>query len=282
MKADNISRIVNKHNGIRGGIISMLEDIQKEYGYLPSEALQKVSKSTDVSLVELYGIATFYKAFSLNPRGKHLISLCMGTACHVRTAPIILEEFERQLGISAGETTPDEKFTLETVNCLGACALGPIVVVDGHYFSKVTTNKVKKIINKANAGLDEVEIKKDKSVFPIHLRCPRCNHTLMDTSYLIDDYPSVRLTGSFDSKHGWVRLSSLYGSHNVDAEYEIPIYSVLHIFCPHCHAELVGATNCSVCNASMVPMIIAGGGMMQICSRHGCKNHQLDVNGVNF
>lgn len=274
--------IFNKHEGNRGELIAILEDIQNKFGYLSEDALKTVAEKTGRSLVEIYGVATFYKTFSLKPRGKHLISACLGTACHVRQAPMIVEEFERQLGISAGETTPDNEFTLESVNCLGACALGPIVVVDGHYFSKVGTAKVKNIIKKARKGLDAVEVKKDERIFAVDVSCPRCNHGLADVSHTLDDYASVRLTASFGRKHGWIRMSGLYGSYNLECEYEIPIDTIINFFCPHCHAELVSASNCVACGAPMVPMVVRKGGMIQICSRRGCKNHMLDLNGVNF
>jgi len=208
--------------------------------------------------------------------------VCLGTACHVRGAPIIAGEFERQLGISAGETTSDNEFTLDIVNCLGACALGPMVVVDGHYFSNVNTRKVKQILKRARVGLDKVEVKTDQRIFPIEVHCSRCNHSLMDPNHLIDGQPSARLTISFGQKHGWLRLSSLYGSYTLESEYETPMDTVTHFFCPHCHAELIGASNCPDCGAPMVPMIVRGGGMVQICSRRGCKEHMLDLNGSNF
>ncbi len=138
MNPEPILRIIENHTrGSQTGLISILEDIQADYSYLPEEALRIVSEKTGRSLVDIYGVATFYKAFSLKPRGKHLISACLGTACHVRGGRAVASEFQRQLGIKPGETTSDNLITLETVNCLGACALGPIVVVDGHYFPNV-------------------------------------------------------------------------------------------------------------------------------------------------
>ncbi len=134
------------------GLIGILGEIQGRYGYLPEMALRAVAETTGRSLVDVYGVATFYRAFSLRPRGKHLISVCLGTACHVRGAPVTLGEFERQLGVRAGETTEDGEFTLETVNCLGACALGPIVVVDGRYFSNVRTPKAREILKRVRAN----------------------------------------------------------------------------------------------------------------------------------
>ena len=138
------------------GLINILAEIQERYGYLPQKALRAVAETARRSLVDVYGVATFYRSFSLQPRGKHLISACLGTACHVRGAPVIVEELERQLGILRGETTQDRQFTLETVNCLGACALGPIVVVDGQYFSHVDAAKVRRILEKARTGLTPV------------------------------------------------------------------------------------------------------------------------------
>ena len=282
LNPEDIIGIVEKHSENRGGLISTLEDIQAKYGYLPENALRIVAKRTGRPLVDLFGVATFYRSFSLKPRGKHLISVCLGTACHVRGAPNVAGALKRELGISAGETTSDNEFTLETVNCLGACALGPMVVVDGHYFSNVDTVKVKQIPKKACVGLDKVEAKEDQRIFPIEVSCSRCNHSLMDANHLIDGHPSVRVTICFGDKHGWLRLSCLYGSYAFESEYETPMDTLAHFFCPHCHAELVGASNCPECGAPMVPMIVRRGGMVQICSRRGCREHMLDLNGVNF
>jgi NADH:ubiquinone oxidoreductase subunit E len=263
----------------REGIISILEDIQARYGYLPEKELRNVAEATGKSLVDIYGVATFYRSFSLKPRGKHLVSVCLGTACHVRGGPTIEKEFEHRLNVRPGETTDDKEFTLDTVACLGACALGPIVVADGHYFSKVITPKVKQILDKTREGLDKVEIQTDQRIFPVEISCARCNHSLMDTEHLVDYHPSIRVTISFERKHGWLRLSSLYGSYNIESEYEIPEDAVVNFFCPHCHTELRGAANCVECGSPMVPMIVKGGGVIQICSKRGCKGHMLDLSG---
>ena len=274
--------ILDKHEGDRGGLISVLEEIQAKYSYLPADALKAVAEATGRSLVDIYAVATFYKSFSLQPRGKHLCSVCMGTACHVRGAPTVAQEFERQLGVRAGGTTEDKEFTLETVNCLGACALGPVAVVDGHYFSNVRSKRVKPILEKTLAGLDEAEVKADHRVYLLTVSCSRCNHSLMDPSHLIDGSPSIRVTVSFERKHGWLRLSSLYGSFAVESEYPIRTDEVADFFCPHCHAELKGASTCPLCGAPMVSMIVRAGGIVQICSRRGCKGHMLDLEGSGF
>ncbi len=143
---DKVDKIVDKYKRKKSALIGILQDIQSEYNYLPKEALLHLKKSLDVSLIQIYGIATFYKSFSLKPRGKHLINVCLGTACHVRGAVRILEKIERSLTIKSGRTTKDFMFTLETVNCLGACALGPLMVVNGEYFGKMTSAKVDKIL----------------------------------------------------------------------------------------------------------------------------------------
>jgi (2Fe-2S) ferredoxin len=186
-------------------------------------------------------------------------------------------EFEKQLGIHAGETTPDREFTLETVNCLGACALGPIVVTDGRYFSNVSTGRVDDVISETRKAADGDAIKTDQRIFPVKVHCPRCNHTLMDPAHKINDHPSIRVTMSIGHRHGWLRLSSLYGVHSQESEYEIPDNEVAHVFCPHCHAELNGGTSCPECAAPAVPMLVRSGGMVQICSRRGCHWHRLDV-----
>jgi NADH-quinone oxidoreductase subunit E len=282
MASTGISGVQKNSRVGHSGLIAALEEIQAKYGYLPEEALRQLAEETGRSLVDIYGVATFYRAFSLKPRGKHLVSVCLGTACHVRGGPAIAEEISRQLKIAPGETTPDREFTLETVNCLGACALGPVVVVDGHYFPKVKTSGVKEILRKARVGLDLVEIETDQRVFPIEVSCSRCNHSLMDSRHLIDGRPVIRVTVSFGNKHGRLTLSSLYGSYNVESEYEIPPDTIVQMFCPHCHAELIGGAKCGECGAPMVPMIVRGGGVVQICTRRGCRGHILDLGGATI
>ncbi len=129
-------------------LIHILHEVQKEFGYVPAQAISQISKQLKISESEIFGVLTFYKAFSLKPRGEHLITICMGTACHVRGAPMILDEFKRKLRIESGETTEDNQFTLETVNCVGACALGPIAIADGEYHGQLKTREVEKIIEK--------------------------------------------------------------------------------------------------------------------------------------
>jgi NADH-quinone oxidoreductase subunit E len=282
MNPEPVLKILENHGADRSGLIPVLEEIQTAYSYLPEEALKLVAEKTGRSLVDIYGVATFYRAFSLKPRGRHLVCLCQGTACHVRESHGLLAAFRKELGIAPGETTADKEITLETVNCLGACALGPIVVVDGHYFSQVSPDKVKEILYKTSVGLDRVDIDTDERVFPVEVSCPRCNHSLMDKSHYIDGHPSIRVTVSFEMKSGWLRLSSLFGSFAVDFEYPIPDEAVTQFFCPHCHGELSGGAACDRCGAPKVPLFVRGGGIVQICSRRGCRGHLLDLKGPGF
>ncbi len=281
MKADDIADIIDNYDQDGGGLISLLEAIQSKYSYLPEEALKLVAKETGRSLIDIYGVATFYKAFSLKPRGKHLLSVCLGTACHVRNAPSIAREVENLLGIKPGQTTSDKEFTFETVNCLGACALGPVVVVDGHYFPQVKAGDVREILDRVRAGFDTIGGPGDQRVFAVEVSCPRCNHSLIDHNHLIDGYPAIRVTASFGQLHGWLRLSSLYGRPPVKYEHLIPKGAVVDIFCPHCHAELTSASRCTECEAPMIGMIVKNGGVLQLCSRRGCGGHSLDLTGVN-
>ena len=142
MQLDNLDNVIGIHGNDSSQLIGILQDVQKEYNYLPLVAMMQVSEKLKVPFSRLYSIATFFKAFSLQPRGRHIITVCLGTACHVRKAPRIVDEISRSLGIKAGETTPDRIFTLETVNCLGTCALGPVAVVDGKYFGNLTVKKI--------------------------------------------------------------------------------------------------------------------------------------------
>ena len=142
MAVNNLDNMVETYGRDSSQLIGILQDIQGEHNYLPFETLVEVSERLKVPFSRLYSLATFFKAFSLKPRGKHIITVCMGTACHVRKAPRIVDEIGRFLGISAGETTADRMFTLETVNCLGTCALGPVAVIDGKYHGNLTAKKI--------------------------------------------------------------------------------------------------------------------------------------------
>jgi hypothetical protein len=131
-------------------------------------------------------------------------------------------------------------------------------------------------------GLDQIDIRTDRRVFPVEVSCARCNHTLMDPEHTVDQLPGIRVTISFGDLHGWLLLSCLYGSPEIVSEHEIPADTVAHFFCPHCHAELTGAADCADCGAPMIPMIVRGGGIVQICSRRGCRAHMLDLTGTSL
>jgi len=141
-----IKSFINNYSYDKKALITILQDVQAEYNYLPRKALIIVSQALKVPLIDIISVATFYSAFSLEPRGEHTVTVCMGTACHVRGGPKILEEFERRLKIEAGHTTEDKQFTLETVACLGCCAIGPVVVVDNDYYAQTTIRKVLPIL----------------------------------------------------------------------------------------------------------------------------------------
>ena len=143
---NKIKEIVEKYDSNKGFLVPVLQDVQKEYNYLPQDALNLVSKYLQVSISQIYEVATFYKAFSLDPRGKYQIALCQGTACHVRGVPLIVDHVERTLEIKAGQTSDDLMYTFETVNCLGACALGPIMVVNGEYHGKMAPAKSEAVL----------------------------------------------------------------------------------------------------------------------------------------
>jgi NADH-quinone oxidoreductase E subunit len=148
MLMKKIENILKQYDYRKSRIIQILSEIQRIYNYLPKAVLEYVSQQLRLPLSNIYSIATFYSAFSLKPRGKHLVTVCMGTACHVRGAPAVLSRLEERLQIKTGNTTEDNHFTLKTVNCLGACALAPIVVIDEEYHGQTTVNKVDKLLNK--------------------------------------------------------------------------------------------------------------------------------------
>lgn len=141
-ETDVVESLVHKYGAKKEALIPILQDIQSDLNWLPEEVLKAVAEKLQVPLMDVYGIASFYRTFSLKPRGKHIITVCVGTACHVRGGQRIVDEIGRRLEIAPGETTQDKNFTLETVNCLGCCALGPIVMIDGEYYGEMTTRKV--------------------------------------------------------------------------------------------------------------------------------------------
>ncbi len=141
-----IRRVIAKYEGRQRALIPILQEIQDELRWLAPETIEAVAAELDLPLAHVFSVATFYKSFSLEPRGRRNCTVCMGTACHVRGGGAILEHFERELGIQAGETTPDGEFTLERVNCLGACAQAPLVVVDGRYYGRMDETKAQTVL----------------------------------------------------------------------------------------------------------------------------------------
>jgi NADH-quinone oxidoreductase subunit E len=137
-----VNKVLATYQRDKSALIDVLHDTQSEIGYLPQEALKEISAGLGVPLSRVYSVTTFFKAFSLTPRGRHLINVCMGTACHVRGSDKVLEQLEKELGIKTGGNTPDLKFTLATVNCVGACALGPMVIIGEDYHGEMTPDKV--------------------------------------------------------------------------------------------------------------------------------------------
>jgi NADH-quinone oxidoreductase subunit E len=146
MDLKKVDEIIDKYNAEKSWLIGIFQDIQQEWRYLPREAMMRVAERLGIPITQAYMVATFYKSFSLVPRGEHEIHVCLGTACHLRGGQRLIENFERTLDVKAGGTTADMKFTLETVNCLGACALAPLVRVDQKNYGKMTGDKIPKII----------------------------------------------------------------------------------------------------------------------------------------
>ena len=152
MTTEEISRIdqiIDRYEGEEGILIQLLLDIQQELNWIPKEVAERISQRLNIPLTQIYRVASFYTAMSLTPRGRHLISVCMGTACHVRGSPRLLDRITDVLKIQPGETSTDMRFTLNTVNCLGCCAMGPVVVVDGVYHSKPSTTDLREILESA-------------------------------------------------------------------------------------------------------------------------------------
>jgi NADH:ubiquinone oxidoreductase subunit E len=147
--------IVKKYGKDKKNTLAMLQDIQKEFNHIPREAMEVLSEQLDVPLCKIYSMATFYKALSLKPRGRNLIRVCDGTACHIRSSPLLIGEIERLLNIKPGETTRDGEYTLETVNCLGSCAIAPVMVINEVYYGKVTPAKLRDIFGNCGGTSNE-------------------------------------------------------------------------------------------------------------------------------
>jgi len=145
---EKVKEIVLRYSGDKSYLVPILQDVQKEFNYLPKEALFSVSAHLSLPISRVYEVVTFYKAFSLKPKGRNQLSLCMGTACHVRGAELIARNVEDILGIKEGDTTADLEYSFETVGCLGACALGPVLVVNGEYHGHMNIAKSTKILKK--------------------------------------------------------------------------------------------------------------------------------------
>lgn len=138
--------VLEEYVGQEGASIPVLQKAQEIYGYLPTEVLQRISKRLGIPLSKLYGVATFYAQFYLTRRGRHIVRACDGTACHVRGAPKIIDALERDIGIKAGETTPDYRLTLEVVYCLGSCGLSPVAVIDGQVVGRLVPSKAVELV----------------------------------------------------------------------------------------------------------------------------------------
>ena len=145
---ERIKNIIEQYTGQKGALVPILQDINATYNYLPENTLRYISQELDIPLSLIYRIATFYNAFSLKPRGKHIVTVCMGTTCHVKGAPMIVSALERELGLRTGETSEDMNFTLETVACLGCCGLAPVMTVGEDLYGKLTQARIPKIIKK--------------------------------------------------------------------------------------------------------------------------------------
>lgn len=143
---DQVKSILAKYNYRKELLISILQDIQTEYYYLPKEVMEQVSEALEIPVSRIFSVATFFKAFSLEPRGKHMVNICVGTACHVRGAVRVLEGVKRETGLEPGETDDERRYSLETVSCVGCCALGPVMVVDGEYHGKLSTAQAVEVV----------------------------------------------------------------------------------------------------------------------------------------
>ena len=156
MNLEQVDKIIDAYGADRATSLAVLQEIQQEYNYLPRAALERVSERLDINLGDLYQLATFYRTFTLRPKGEFCIKVCLGTACHIHGGPLILEAFERELGIKAGESTPDGLYSLEATSCLGACAQAPFVMVNDEPYPQMTVDRVPEVVEKCGCAVPEV------------------------------------------------------------------------------------------------------------------------------
>ena len=141
--------VIAKYKGMKGALMPIMQEAQEIYGYLPYQVQKIISDETGIPIEKIYGVATFYAQFSMSPKGKYVVAMCLGTACYVKGAGAVLEEIEKVLGIEDGGCTPDGKFSLEVCRCVGACGLGPVMIVDGDVYGKMTPDRVAGILAKS-------------------------------------------------------------------------------------------------------------------------------------
>jgi NADH-quinone oxidoreductase subunit E len=142
MENSEVDTIIKQYKGKESAILAILQDIQGKKKYLPKEILEQVSQKMQIPVTHIFRLATFYNALSIKPRGRHKIDVCLGTACHVRGGNKIIDKLKRDLGVPVGETTKDKRFTLESVRCVGCCSLGPVAVIDGEVYGRLTQDKI--------------------------------------------------------------------------------------------------------------------------------------------
>ncbi len=153
MEIEKVDEIITAYQSDAGSLLAIMQDVQDEARYLPREAMERIAVRLDIPITDVYRMATFFESFHLEPRGEHICTVCMGTACHVRGASRLVEQLERDLEIPSGGTTEDMKFTIEEVNCVGACALGPLVIMDGEYQGSMTSGKLQKMVKRMQKSM---------------------------------------------------------------------------------------------------------------------------------
>ncbi len=276
-RTEDIFRIPAAAGASPGSLMATLIDIQGACRHLPRKALEILARRTGRSLVDLYGLVAFHPGLSLERRGVHQLSVCGGSACHVAGSRAVREELEHQLGIQLGETTADRSFSLHSAGCLGACAVGPVVVADGTCHRSVTPAGVGAIIGHCQGSHRQPPLDQDPCFFPVEVACPVCNASVLSHEHRLDGHRMVALDWTIGSQRGWVRLSSLWGDYRHVTEHPISRYTIARFFCPHCHAELQSEWLCPLCDGPLIPLVLRDGGMIRFCARRGCEEHMLDL-----
>ncbi len=256
-------------------LLPLLNELQRKYGYLPLKELDRLSEGEHAGLEEILRVVGLHPSLRLLKPGIHRIAVCSGPFCLERGSTAIVNECERLLGIRTGESTWDGRYTLMKQDCFGLCLFAPVFAIDDRCrlcaIPEEVASSIRGIAARAPQPSGAATVARS-----IVARCPHCRSSLMDSSCLIDGFPSILVTGIVGHTQGWIRLSSVYSSYHVESEFPADAGTIMSFYCPVCSEKLAAEIACSDCGAPMVFLAIAEETNVSFCSRRGCRAHHLE------